>query len=214
MEPTMLQSFRSKLDQIVRCLLILGFLATLRATAVAQDHRRLSGLDELRNQVIKLEKKLNAIQTSDNKDRTTGEIDARINLAEARGRLAFAEGRLDDAVQEFTDLVAGRKKAIAVYLKTRCGCLEELQQLQKELAYARAQLAEVKFDPKELAVELNKALALQENLIQMYHRLFQLGGCNPEQVIAAQKELIIIRSQLDRAKRLIRKKELLDGGIS
>ena len=155
-----------------------------------------------------------AIQKSGDQDRATVELNARINLAEARGRLALAEGRPDDAIRNFTAVVAGREKAALRYLKNSCGSLEEWRCLQKEVAYARARLAEVKGQPEEMAAELRKALAFQENVVQMYRRLLQFGAVNPEQVIAAQKELTDIRSRLDRAERLVRKKELLDGGIS
>ena len=50
--------------------------------------------------------------------------------------------------------------------------------------------------------------------VQMYRRLLQFGACKPEDVATAQKELTDIRSRLDRAERLVRKKELRDGGIS
>ncbi len=96
-------------NQIIRCFLIVGFMATLLLRVVAEDRPSLTGINELRKQVARLETELKVIQPAAEKDkafieriskisRAEGqgnisnisiELKARMKLAEARGRLAF-----------------------------------------------------------------------------------------------------------------------------
>jgi hypothetical protein len=174
---------------MIRCCLILVLFGTLFSKAGAKDNPGWKGLDELRKQVIKLESELQRIQNldDDNKalrprvdDKTNSELRARIDLAEAQGRLALAERRWENASKEFAEVVAVREMIASRYLKSACPIPDIWRSLRKQVAYARARLAEVEGQPGKLTSALREALDLQRSEVQTYQRLLQFGACGPE----------------------------------
>jgi multidrug resistance efflux pump len=131
---------------------------------------------------------------------------AECDLAEARARLALAEGKRDRAIAELRKVVAFHESELRWIQRHHAwygdGVLEDrLATAERDLAEARARLADTEGATADLVAALKQIVRYHEKGLQRMHRLEMLNAARPEDVRVAQAALDQARARLAAAEK-------------